>query len=157
MKITDILSEEEQVETTANANMAPFFVPLGFAVALTVAGLIMTLNSALNSGIFALGIIAFVFAIAVLIFALTKLEYALSTKIYITNKRVILKSGVLKSVQSELPIDKISGVTVVEPLLGKLFHYGTVIVESSANVSGVRANYINRPYDFKKTLKIEQR
>lgn len=25
MKITDILSEEEQVETTANANMAPFF------------------------------------------------------------------------------------------------------------------------------------
>lgn len=28
MKITDILSEEEQVETTANANMAPFLCRL---------------------------------------------------------------------------------------------------------------------------------
>lgn len=155
MDIKKILSDGEKVEQTSKANMAPFLIPICLTAALVIAGIIMIIVNTVNSFVF--GIVALVVAGFVLIYSLTRLEYLLSTKIYVTDKRVILKSGIFNSVQSELPIDKISGVTIVEPLLGKLFHYGTVIVESSAAVSGVRAKYINQPYDFKKTIKIEQK
>ena len=155
MDIKKILSDGEKIEYSTKANMTPFLIPICLTAALVIAGIIMIVINTATS--YSYGIIALVVAGLILIYSLTRLEYLLSTKIYVTDKRVILKSGVFNSVQSELPIDKISGVTIVEPLLGKLFHYGTVIVESSAVVSGVRAKYINQPYDFKKTIKIEQK
>ncbi len=155
MNIKNILADGEQIEHTAKASMAPFFMPLGVTAVLAIAGIIMIAINGIHSIVY--GIISLIVAGFVLLFSLVKLEYVLSTKIYVTNKRVILKSGVFNAVQSELPIDRISGITIVEPLFGKVFKYGTVIVESSASTVGVRAKYIDKPYDFKKTLKIEQR
>lgn len=155
MDIKNILADGEQIEHTTKANLAPFFVPFAVSLIAAIPGLIMSFNH--DNGIKAFGVILVIIAGLILIFALTRLEVILSTKIYVTDKRVILKSGFFSSKQSEIPLDRISGMTIVEPLLGKLFHYGTVIVESSASTVGVRAMYISRPYDFKKTLKVEQR
>lgn len=156
MKVKDVLSQGENLEYTTRSSFAPFFVPLGVTLAFTVFGAIVVSTNSYNSGIFALGVISIIAAVATGLFALTKLEYILTTKLYITSKRIIVNSGLLKSVHSEIPAEKISGVTIVEPLFGKLFGYGTIIVESSANVSGARALYVANPYEVKKMLDSKQ-
>lgn len=152
MKIKDILLSDEKVECTSTSSKVPFFIVLTVAVIIAIVGAILMATSHYTSGTFALGIILEVIAIAVAIFSLTKLEYILSTKITITDKRIILLSGFINTVHSEIPIDKVSGITISEPLLGKIFHYGTIIIESSASVSGVRAKYIDKPFEFKNKI-----
>lgn len=84
---------KKKIEHSTKANMAPFFIPLAIAVIVAIAGVIMIVVNSVNSYVF--GIIALIAAGLIWIFSLTKLEYLLSTKIYVTNKKVILKSGVL--------------------------------------------------------------
>ncbi len=60
--------------------------------------------------------------------------------------------GLFKSVFSEVPLDKISGVTIKESLFGKICGYGDIIIESSATISGVKVRYIKAPFELKKNL-----
>ena len=153
MKIGDLLNDGEKIERSTKAHLAPFFVPLCIALILAIIGIVLLIIDSMSSVVY--GVIVFIVAGLILIYGLTRLEYLLTTKIFVTDRRVILKSGIINSVTSELPLDKLSGITVVEPLLGKLFHYGTIIIESSASTVGIRAMYIDKPYDFKKAMKIE--
>lgn len=102
------------------------------------------------------GVILLLIGVPTLFFALSRWEYCGSSAIFITDKRVFIKVGLLKNLFSEVPLDKISGVTIHQPLFGKIFNYGTMIVESSAAVSGARIAYLKDPFAFKNLLEEDE-
>lgn len=54
------------------------------------------------------------------------------TELGITNRRVIVKAGVLSSTTTETTLDKVQNVTFRQPMFGKIFNYGTVVIQSAA-------------------------
>ena len=55
------------------------------------------------------------------------------TELGVTNKRVIVKSGILSATTVETALDKVQNVTFRQPLLGKIFNYGTVVIQTAAS------------------------
>jgi hypothetical protein len=68
--------------------------------------------------IIAAGAIWFVWKLIVFLF----IEYG------ITNKRLVMKRGVLRLMLKEIAIDRIESLTCVQGILGRLFNYGTIYV-----------------------------
>jgi len=75
----------------------------------------------------------------------------LKSKITLTDRRLIYRTGFVMRVSGELPLENVEAIIIVEPLLGRVFGYGTVIVTS---VGGLRfpLRYIGSPQNFHATL-----
>lgn len=66
----------------------------------------------------------------------------------ITDKRVMLKTGILSVVSLENSITKVDSIQVEQSLLGRIFGYGTVIVKTAGgNSDGF--NYVSNPQEFR--------
>lgn len=50
----------------------------------------------------------------------------------VTNKRVVGKVGVLNTQSLDSPLNKVQNASVKQPLFGKIFNYGTVIINTAA-------------------------
>jgi uncharacterized membrane protein YdbT with pleckstrin-like domain len=88
----------------------------------------------------------------VMIASLLSLFFALlrrwSTEIAVTNRRVILKRGIVARHSIEMNMDKVESVDVDQSILGRLFDYGDVTVRGTgAGLEPVRA--VARPLDFR--------
>ncbi len=57
----------------------------------------------------------------------------LHLELTITNKRIVGKYGVINTKAMDAPVDKIQDVTVSHGLLGKIFNYGTIDIETASN------------------------
>ena len=151
MNIDRYLKNNEQVTYKATTSAVPIIIDVVFAVLFIAFGIIyIALSQKMNPP----PILFFSFPLAILfiILSIYNWTYFISTGVYITDKRVITCCGLLKSVFSEVPLEKVSGVTISESFFGKIFGYGNVIVESSAATSGVKLRYIKKPFDLKKNL-----
>ena len=75
----------------------------------------------------------------------------LKSEITLTNRRLIFRTGLVMRVAGELPLENVEAMIIVEPLLGRAFGYGTVIVTS---VGGLRfpLRYIGSPQNFHANL-----
>ncbi|MGB7767650.1 MAG: PH domain-containing protein [Verrucomicrobiia bacterium] len=75
----------------------------------------------------------------------------LKSNITLTNRRLIFRTGLVVRVAGELPLENVEAIFIVEPLLGRILGYGTVIVTS---VGGLRfpLRYITSPQNFHATL-----
>jgi hypothetical protein len=75
----------------------------------------------------------------------------LKSEITLTNRRLIFRTGLVMRMAGELPLENVEAMIIVEPLLGRIFGYGTVIVTS---VGGLRfpLRYICSPQSFHATL-----
>lgn len=73
------------------------------------------------------------------------------SEITLTNRRLMFRTGLVRRVVGELPLENIDATFVVEPVLGRLFGYGTVLVTS---VGGTRfpLPFIHSPHTFHATL-----
>lgn len=71
----------------------------------------------------------------------------LKSTITLTNRRLIYRTGLLVRVAGELPLENVEAIIMVEPLLGRVLGYGTVIVTS---VGGLRfpLRYLASPQKF---------
>jgi hypothetical protein len=67
---------------------------------------------------------------------------------YITNKRLIEEEGVLTKNVKETPLEKINNVTYQKDLLGMIFNYGTVYVESAAKDGMTVMKMMPKPEEF---------
>lgn len=143
------LNADESVENALKLSFAPFYIGFAFVALFVVAGLIFKQTQ--HSWVMYLMML---FAFLVLVYTLIQLEYILSTKVYITNKRVILRTGVLSTKHSDIPREKISAITIQQSLVGKMLDYSDVIIESSANITVNRAKYIKNPFEFKRNFDI---
>jgi len=69
----------------------------------------------------------------------------------VTNKRLIIKKGVLRRVSTEIPIDKIESICCIQGLLGMILNYGTI------RVSGIGGSVpvflmVGRPYALRRKI-----
>jgi len=71
-----------------------------------------------------------------------------ATEMAVTNKRVIVKSGLANRRTIELLLSRIESIAVEEPALGRLLGYGTVIVRGTGGTPEVFPQ-IARPLEFR--------
>jgi membrane protein YdbS with pleckstrin-like domain len=66
----------------------------------------------------------------------------------VTNKRLIIKKGVLRVVVAEIPIDRIESIYCIKGIFGRILNYGTI------RISGIGGRMpvfymVSRPYVFR--------
>ena len=68
-----------------------------------------------------------------------------------TNKRVIIKLGVVTTRSTELLLPKIEGIAVSQSLFGRMFGFGEIIVTGSGGTQEPFDN-IQSPLDFRQAV-----
>jgi hypothetical protein len=74
-----------------------------------------------------------------------------SSEFAVTNKRVLMKVGVLHTRSFELLLSKVEGIAVNQRLLGKVFNYGDIVVTGSGGTQESFAD-IQNPLQFRHAL-----
>jgi uncharacterized membrane protein YdbT with pleckstrin-like domain len=74
-----------------------------------------------------------------------------SSEFSVTNKRVLMKVGVISSHSIELMLNKIEAITVDQSFLGRLLGYGEVILTGSGGSKEVFSN-IQSPLGFRSAV-----
>ncbi len=74
-----------------------------------------------------------------------------ATEMAVTNKRVIVKSGLANRRTIELLLQRIESIAVEEPALGRLLGYGTVILRGTGGTPEVFPQ-IARPLEFREQV-----
>ncbi|MDD3405160.1 MAG: PH domain-containing protein [Sphingobacteriia bacterium] len=69
----------------------------------------------------------------------------------ITNKRVVVKTGIIKRETLELLNNKIEAINVNQGIMGRLFNYGTIII---CGTGGTKSAFprISNPIEFRKAF-----
>jgi uncharacterized membrane protein YdbT with pleckstrin-like domain len=89
-------------------------------------------------------------ALAMAVFVWRVFQY-LCTEFGVTNKRLILKQGVLRTVVTEIPIDRIESIRCVKGILGMLFNFGTIRVSGVGGTAQI-FKMIARPYSVRRKI-----
>jgi len=116
-------------------------------VLLIILGLIVALASGKSEGGKAVGGILIFIALLGFVGAFMR---ASSSEFVVTNRRVMLKTGVLKRKLVELQLNRAEGLKVDQGIIGRIFNYGSIIV-TSGNVTETFSP-IAKPYEFKKEI-----
>jgi uncharacterized membrane protein YdbT with pleckstrin-like domain len=74
-----------------------------------------------------------------------------ATEMAVTNKRVIVKTGLTERRTIELLLTKIESIAVDEPALGRLLGYGTVVVKGTGETREVFER-IYHPLEFREQV-----
>jgi uncharacterized membrane protein YdbT with pleckstrin-like domain len=74
-----------------------------------------------------------------------------ATEMTVTNKRVIVKSGLANRRTIELLLPRIESIAVEEPAMGRLLGYGTVVVRGTGGTPEVFPR-IARPLEFREQV-----
>ena len=93
----------------------------------------------LKIGILALGLLT-------LIFVFMMYE---STELAVTDRRVIVKVGVIQRNTSELYLTRVEGVQVEQTILGRMFNFGTVVIKGVGTEIAPVSNVYN-PLEFRR-------
>lgn len=69
-----------------------------------------------------------------LIWFIPRLIRLLTTELSLSNKRLVGKYGLINTKQMDSPLNKINSISVESGLLGKIFGYATITVNTSSTV-----------------------
>lgn len=75
----------------------------------------------------------------------------LNIELAVTNKRVIGKTGVIKTNAMDTPLNKVQTVSVSSGLWGKIFNYGKVRI-SLASLDSITFEFISHPEEYKRLI-----
>ena len=70
-----------------------------------------------------------------------------------TNRRVIIKTGVISRRTVELVLAKCEGVQVVQNVLGRIFGYGSIVVTTGGATNCYY--YVANPFLFKRAINMQ--
>ncbi len=70
----------------------------------------------------------------------------------VTNLRVIEETGILTRVTTECPLDKINNVSYSQNISGRMFGFGTVIIQTAAQYGATIYSNVNNPQLLKETI-----
>ncbi len=74
----------------------------------------------------------------------------------VTNKRVVDEWGVLTTNCKESPIDKINNVTFTKSIFGRIFGYGSVKIQTAAEMGDTIEVYVEEPDKLKSAITTSQ-
>lgn len=74
----------------------------------------------------------------------------------VTNFRVIDETGLLSHYAKESPLDKINNVSYDQTLIGRIFNYGHVEIQTAAEVGATDYYNVNHPKRLKDTITAAQ-
>ncbi|HVV10716.1 PH domain-containing protein [Amycolatopsis sp.] len=90
--------------------------------------------------------------VVVLIFAFKVMEWWVE-RLVVTDKRFVLTSGVFTTKVAMMPISKVTDLTYERTAWGRLFGYGTVVVESAGQIQALnRIDFLPKPEEFYDTI-----
>ena len=72
-----------------------------------------------------------------------------TTRYVITNQRVISEYGILNKKSKESPLDKINNVSHSQSLIGRMFNYGDVQLQTASEMGATVFKFITAPKQFK--------
>ena len=70
----------------------------------------------------------------------------------VTDKRLIDEYGVVTHKSKENPLDKINDIVVEQTILGRLFGYGSISVQTAAKAGETVIEFVERPEELKQTI-----
>jgi uncharacterized membrane protein YdbT with pleckstrin-like domain len=137
------------------ALLAVFFLTVGAIPILFFLNLTANMTSQLNHQEVHTGwiwLIAFMpdLAIGGTVLLVTWLAYSHS-EITLTSQRLIFRTGFLSRMAGELPLQNVETIFIFEPLLGRLFGFGTILITSVGGAS-FPLRFIGSPQIFHATL-----
>jgi uncharacterized membrane protein YdbT with pleckstrin-like domain len=99
-----------------------------------------------------IGRIIFVsFAVVAIIYAIKEWLRQWITEIAVTDRRVIVKTGLVRRRTAEMNMDKVESVTVHQSVLGRLLDYGSVHVRGTGEGLG-HLDHIKSPISLRNTI-----
>lgn len=107
-----------------------------------------TNGSSVPGAVYLLGLLFFLLGGAVFFIGLLKRK---ATEMAVTNKRVIVKTGIAERRTTEILLSRIESVAVDEPALGRLLGFGTVIVRGTGGTPEVFEK-IYHPLEFREQV-----
>jgi uncharacterized membrane protein YdbT with pleckstrin-like domain len=137
--VDDSLIPDEQVVFRTRLHLIIFFVPI-VLLAISVCLFIYTVPVAAET----------VLAVAVLWFLVKYVDYA-SSEFAVTNKRVIIKVGVLRRRTVEMLNTKVEAVSVNQGILGRILGYGNIVVTGTGGTNEP-FNGISSPLEFRRAV-----
>ncbi|RWA45671.1 hypothetical protein AU476_01155 [Cupriavidus sp. UYMSc13B] len=100
----------------------------------------------------------FVFAIVLImtvifpiIFILLAILNVTTTELAVTNKKVIGKTGFIRRVSIDLPLEKLESVNINQGIMGRILGYGRVTIRGIGG-NNVSIPFIKKPMDFRRVI-----
>ena len=118
-------------------------------------GAIATLRDKNTQGMGVVGFVLLILAgLCILVGYLTRI----GTEMAVTNKRILIKTGLLSRRTFELLLSKVESIGVQEGLLGRMLGYGSVVVRGTGGTPEPFSK-ISHPLEFRRQVQqqIEQR
>jgi uncharacterized membrane protein YdbT with pleckstrin-like domain len=114
--------------------------------------LLVVLQSSLPGGVLIDNITFYLALVTVLRFTVLTILWWIE-RIVITDKRVMLAQGIIVHNVGMMPLSKVTDLTFQRSLGGRMFGYGTLIVESAGQIQALnRIDYMPRPEEIYEAL-----
>ena len=148
--IDDILQPGEKVLYSTNAHWI-FHLP-GILAWIVAAGFLVATRLVLDGTVITLFLaLAGISALAALYLTLRAWYHRWTTETDVTNLRVVHKTGFITRRTFEISIDKVASVNVNQSIMGRIFNYGDVTIESMGE-SEETIKTIAAPLQFRSTI-----
>jgi uncharacterized membrane protein YdbT with pleckstrin-like domain len=134
--VREILRPDEKLLATGNIHWIIYWPAIAL-MALAVISLSVL-------GFASIRIIFLLLALAAIFFAIKEWLQQWITEIAVTDRRVIVKTGLIRRHTAEMNMDKVESVTVYQSVLGRLLGYGSVHVRGTGEGLG-HLDYISSP------------
>jgi uncharacterized membrane protein YdbT with pleckstrin-like domain len=95
-----------------------------------------------------IGYLTIVLGIISLILSYLRINYS---EFAVTNKRVLIKVGVIKTKSLETMLNKVEGIHVDQGLIGKFVNSGTIVVKGTGGTNNPFKN-IDKPFEFRNAV-----
>jgi len=79
------------------------------------------------------------------------LQY-LSERVFINDRNIRLKTGIFSNNETDIPFDKINTIRIRQNLFGKLLNYGSIVIFTGNDVSGIIFNHLDNPKGIKAAI-----
>ena len=123
------------------------------AIVLIILGIIMIAGGSMEADLLvygiAFGVVLFVVAILLVTFAIIE---ARKFKILFYDGRVIVKSGVFNTKETQSVMTPVVGVKIEQSIWGKMFKYGDIVIDKMGKGWDISTRYIKDPYKLKQFL-----
>ena len=75
----------------------------------------------------------------------------ITSEFWVSNKRVLIKKGLIKRNSFEIMLKKVEGIGVDQPIMGRLFNFGTIIITGTGSARE-KFHKIQGPLEFRRQI-----